>query len=182
MAVYTNYLRDRGSKLVILAVIALITQVIFTAYVRPAAGERWRAATRARRAHTRLPAAAHAGRDHSGSGARGDHHRRDLAMILAFLRFRELKQQRELLSVGLMKQAPGVVILPSDAREYLRTLEQMPPKERELGRAARARGRPQAFQRNRQRARRVANRSTTSARARTTGSTQSSRSCGSASG
>ncbi len=53
------------------------------------------------------------------------------AMILAFLRFRELKQQRELLSVGLMKQAPGVVILPSDAREYLRTLEQMPPKERD---------------------------------------------------
>ena len=29
-----------------------------------------------------------------------------------------------------MKQAPGVVILPSDAREYLRTFEQLPLPER----------------------------------------------------
>ena len=46
MAVYQNYLKDRGGKLLILAIIALITQVIFTAYVRPA-GEKWRAEQRA---------------------------------------------------------------------------------------------------------------------------------------
>ena len=52
-------------------------------------------------------------------------------MILSVMRFRELGDQRKLLGKGLMKQAPGVVILPSDAREYLRTIEQMPPKERD---------------------------------------------------
>ena len=131
MAVYQNYLRDRGSKLLILAIIALITQVIFTAYVRPA-GERWRAEQRA--LAERTP---------------GYRPQRTLiviiqdpeqeatiivaiwAMILSVMRFRELGQQRQLLGKGIMKQAPGVVILPSDAREYLRTLEQMPPKERD---------------------------------------------------
>ena len=132
MAVYQNYLaRPSVRSSSILAIIALITQVIFTAYVRPA-GERWRAEQRA--LAERTP---------------GYSPQRTLiviiqdpeqeatiivatwAMLLAFLRFRELKEQRALLSVGLMKQAPGVVILPSDAREYLRTLEQLPPKERD---------------------------------------------------
>jgi len=131
MAVYQNYLKDRGGKLLILAIIALITQVIFTAYVRPA-GEKWRAEQRA--LAERTP---------------GDRPQRTLiviiqdpeqeatiivaiwAMILSVMRFRELGDQRKLLGKGLMKQAPGVVILPSDAREYLRTLEQMPPKERD---------------------------------------------------
>ena len=102
MAVYQNYLRDRGGKLLILAIIALITQVIFTAYVRPA-GEKWRAEQRA--LAERTP---------------GYRPQRTLiviiqdpeqeatiivatwAMLLAFLRFRELKEQRALLSVGLM--------------------------------------------------------------------------------
>ena len=51
MAVYQNYLRDRASKLVILAVIALVIQVIYTAYVRPTA-EEWRSEQRAIAART----------------------------------------------------------------------------------------------------------------------------------
>ncbi len=52
------------------------------------------------------------------------------ALILSGLRFRELKLQRELLAAGYFTKEAGIVILPSDAREYLRTFEQLPPKVR----------------------------------------------------
>ena len=131
MAVYQNYLRDRASKLVILAIIALIIQVIYTAYVRPTA-EEWRSEQRAIAARTP-----------------GYSPQRSIwviiqdpeqeatiivaiwSMILSVMRFRELKAQRALLSEGYMQQAPGVVILPSDAREYLRTFESLPPAKRD---------------------------------------------------
>ena len=51
MAVYQSYLRDRASKLLILVIIALVVQVVFTAYVRPRA-EEWRAEQRAIAART----------------------------------------------------------------------------------------------------------------------------------
>jgi len=47
------------------------------------------------------------------------------------LRFSELRQQRALLTAGYMKLDPGTVILPSDAREYLRQFEQLPPVTRD---------------------------------------------------
>jgi biopolymer transport protein ExbB/TolQ len=130
MAVYQNYLRDRASKLLILVVIALVVQVMFTAFVRPRA-EEWREEQRQIAANTP-----------------GYSPERSLwviiqdpeqeatiivsiwAIILSVLRFRELKAQRALLNAGYMKQAAGVVILPSDAREYLRTFEQLPPEKR----------------------------------------------------
>ena len=131
MAVYQNYLRDRASKLVVLAVIAVVVQVIYASIVRPSA-EEWRAEQRAIAARTPgyLPA-------------------RSLwiiiqdpeqeatiivsiwAMLLAFMRFRELKAQRALLGAGYLRKEGGVVILPSDAREYLRTFEQLPPVQRD---------------------------------------------------
>ena len=46
MAVYRRYVRDRASKLAILVVIALVTQLVFPAFVRPIA-EEWRAEQRA---------------------------------------------------------------------------------------------------------------------------------------
>jgi biopolymer transport protein ExbB/TolQ len=52
------------------------------------------------------------------------------ALILAGLRFYELKQQRRLLDDDLMRMASSIVILPSDAREYLRSLEELPAKQR----------------------------------------------------
>jgi len=121
MAVSQTYLRDRASKLIILVVIALVVQLIYAAFVRPRA-EEWLVEQRAIAARTP-----------------GYSPERSLlviiqdpeqeatiivsiwAMMLAVMRFRELKAQRELLSAGYMKLAPGVVILQSDAREYLRT-------------------------------------------------------------
>jgi biopolymer transport protein ExbB/TolQ len=131
MAVYQNYLRDRASKLIILVIIALVVQLLFAAFVRPRA-EEWRTEQRAIAATTP-----------------GYSPQRSLwviiqdpeqeatiivaiwAMILSVMRFRELKAQRALLSAGYLKLAPGVVILPSDAREYLRTFEQLAPDKRD---------------------------------------------------
>ena len=131
MAVYQHYVRDRASKLIMLVVIALFVQLIYAAFVRPRA-EEWLTEQRAIAATTP-----------------GYSPQRSLwviiqdpeqeatiiiaiwAMLQAVMRFRELKAQRELLSAGYMQLAPGVVILPSDAREYLRTFEQLPPDKRE---------------------------------------------------
>jgi biopolymer transport protein ExbB/TolQ len=130
MAVYQNYLRDRASKFLILIVIALVVQVMFTAFVRPRA-EAWQEEQRQIAANTP-----------GYTPARSlwviiqDPEQEATiivsiwAVILSMLRFRELKAQRELLNAGYMKQAAGVVILPSDAREYLRTFEQLPPEKR----------------------------------------------------
>src|SRR5262245_50838651 len=131
MAVYQNYLRDRGGKLVMLVVIALVIQVIFTAFVRPRA-EEWRAEQREIAART----PGYAPQRSIFVIIQDPEQEATIivaiwAMILTVMRFRELKQQRELLTAGLMQQAPGVVILPSDAREYLRTFEQLPPKQRD---------------------------------------------------
>jgi len=130
MAVYQSYVRDRASKLGILVVIALVIQLAFAAFVRPTA-EEWRAEQRA--IASRTP---------------GYVPQRSIwviiqdpeqeatiivaiwAIILATLRFREMRQQRDLLNAGYMKLDPGIVILPTDAREYLRQFEQLPPTKR----------------------------------------------------
>lgn len=131
MAVYQNYLRDRASKLVVLAVIAVVVQVFYAAIVRPSA-EEWRAEQRAIAARTP-----------GYTPARSlwviiqDPEQEATiivsiwAMLLAIMRFRELKAQRALLGAGYLRKEGGVVILPSDAREYLRTFEQLPPLQRD---------------------------------------------------
>ena len=131
MAVYQSYLRDRASKIVMLVVIALVIQLLYAAFVRPRA-EEWRTEQRAIAATTP-----------------GYSPQRSIwiiiqdpeqeatiivsiwAMLLSILRFRELRTQRALLDAGYMKLAPGTVILPGDAREYLRTFEQLPPVQRD---------------------------------------------------
>jgi biopolymer transport protein ExbB/TolQ len=130
MAVYQNYLRDRVSKLVVLVIITVIVQMIYAGFVRPTA-ERWLEEQRAIAASTP-----------GYTPARSlwviiqDPEQQATiiisiwAMILAVMRFRELKAQRELLGAGYLRKQAGVVILPSDAREYLRTFEQLPPAER----------------------------------------------------
>lgn len=131
MAVYQSYLRDRASKLLILVIIALVVQVVFTAYVRPRA-EEWRAEQRAIAART----PGYSPQRSIWIIIRDPEQEATIivaiwATILSVMRFRELRAQRALLSAGYMKQAPGVVILPSDAREYLRTFEQLPPAKRD---------------------------------------------------
>jgi biopolymer transport protein ExbB/TolQ len=130
MTVNQSYLRDRVSKLVVLGVIAVVVQLFYASYVRPTA-EQWLTEQRAIAATTP-----------GYTPARSiwviiqDPEQQATiiiaiwALILAGMRFRELKAQRELLSAGYVKRQAGVVILPSDAREYLRTFEQLPPKER----------------------------------------------------
>jgi biopolymer transport protein ExbB/TolQ len=131
MAVYNNYLRDRGSKLAILVVIALVIQLIFAAYVRPVA-EEWRAEQRA--IAERTPG--YVPQRSIWVIIKDPEQEATIiiaiwALILATMRFRELREQRALLTAGYMRLDPGIVILPSDAREYLRQFEQLPPAKRD---------------------------------------------------
>ncbi|HEY7671133.1 MAG TPA: MotA/TolQ/ExbB proton channel family protein [Gammaproteobacteria bacterium] len=132
MAVYHNYLWDRGAKLFMLAAIALVAHIVWTLEIRPKA-EAWVTEQRAFVA--------------ANPGARPE---RSLyviirdpeqeatiiisiwAFLLAVMRFYELRQQRGLLDADLMRMAASTVILPSDAREYLRTLEELPAKQRDM--------------------------------------------------
>ena len=130
MAVQQNYLRDRVGKLGVLVVITVIVQIIYASYVRPTAQE-WRTEQRAIAAATPgyVPA-------RSIWVIIQDPEQQATiiisiwAFMLAYMRFRELKAQRQLLGAGYLKKEGGVVILPSDAREYLRTFEQLPVAQR----------------------------------------------------
>ncbi len=130
-AVSQNYLRDRASKLLVLVVIAVITQIFYAAFVRPQA-EEW--ITEQRAIAARTPGYSP---ERSLLVIIQDPEQQATiiisiwAMMLAVMRFRELKAQRALLSVGYMQKAPSTVILPSDAREYLREFEQLPPAQRD---------------------------------------------------
>lgn len=131
MTASPSYLRDRMGKLGILVVITVVVQILYAAYVRPTAQE-WRTEQRA-------IAAANPGYVPARSIwviIQDPEQQATIivciwAMLLSVMRFRELKYQREMLSVGYLKREQGAVILPSDAREYLRTLEQLPPRERD---------------------------------------------------
>ena len=131
MTASASYLRDRMGKLGILIVIAVIVQIVYAAYVRPTAQE-WRTEQRA-------IAAANPGYVPARSIwviIQDPEQQATIivciwAMLLSVLRFRELKYQREMLSAGYLKREQGAVILPTDAREYLRTLEQLPPRQRD---------------------------------------------------
>ena len=130
MAVQQNYLRDRVSKLGVLVIITVIVQLIYAIYVRPTA-ERWLDEQRQIAATTPgyTP-------ERSLVVIIQDPEQQATiiiaiwAIILSGMRFRELKQQSELLEAGYFTKDAGVVILPSDAREYLRTFEQLPLPER----------------------------------------------------
>jgi biopolymer transport protein ExbB/TolQ len=131
MAVYQNYLRDRASKLGILVVLAVSIQILYTVVVRPGA-EEW---------ETRQIEIAKTTPGYSPERSlyviiKGQEQEATIiisfwALTLAVLRFAELRSQRKLLSADLMNLPPGIVIVPEDCREYLRRLEQLPPKERD---------------------------------------------------
>jgi biopolymer transport protein ExbB/TolQ len=124
-----NYVRDRITKIAVLAVIAVVVQLFYASYVRPTA-EQWLAEQRAiqQTDPTYVPARSiwviiqNAEQQVTIIVA-------VWALILSGMRFRELKKQRELLGAGYITREAGVVILPSDAREYLRTFEQLPAQE-----------------------------------------------------
>src|SRR5512134_1595721 len=109
MAVYQNYLRDRVSKLGVLVVIAVVVQLIYAGYVRPTA-EQWIEEQRA-------IAAQQPGYTPARSIwviIRDPEQQATIvitiwAMLLAVMRFRELKAQRELLGAGYLRKEAGTV-------------------------------------------------------------------------
>jgi biopolymer transport protein ExbB/TolQ len=132
MAVYQNYLKDRGSKLLILAALALIAHTFWTIVVRPYA-EAWLSEQRA------IVAANPTARPERSLFViiRDPEQEATIiiaawALILAGMRFYELRQQRRLLDADLMRMASSIVILPTDAREYLRSLEELPTTQRDM--------------------------------------------------
>jgi biopolymer transport protein ExbB/TolQ len=132
MAVYHNYMRDRGTKLLVLVALALVTHTVYTIVVRPYA-ESWLAEQSAY-------VAANPGTqpERSFFVIIKDPEQEAViiiaawALILAGLRFYELRQQRKLLDADLMRMASSIVVLPSDAREYLRSLEELPKTQRDM--------------------------------------------------
>jgi biopolymer transport protein ExbB/TolQ len=130
MVVRQNYLGDRVGKLAVLVVITVIVQIFYASYVRPTA-EAWLTEQRALAAQTPgyTP-------ERSIWVIIQDPEQQATiiiciwAMFLSVMRFREIKAQRELLAAGYFTKEAGVVILPSDARQYLRTFEQLPEKQR----------------------------------------------------
>src|SRR3970040_265785 len=105
MAVYQNYVRDRGSKFLILAALALITHTVYTIVIRPYA-DAWVTEQRAYVAAN--PGAAP---ERSVFVIIRDPEQEATiiialwALVLAGMRFYELKQQRRLLDDDLMRMA-----------------------------------------------------------------------------
>jgi biopolymer transport protein ExbB/TolQ len=124
-----NYLRDRASKLGLLFAIFVVVHIAYTLYVRPQAAA-WLTEQKA-----------------IASKQPGYQPQRSLlviikdpeqqaaitlaiwALVLAAMRMREIRRQRQLLSSDLMRLPAGFVILPHDVREYSRKLEELPPQE-----------------------------------------------------
>lgn len=131
MAFIEQYLGDRVVKLIGLVIIAVIVQLFFAGHVRPTA-EEWLAEQRAIAAQN----PGHTPERSLWVIIQDPEQEATIivtiwALLLAAMRFREIRAQRELLQAGYLKKDGGTVILPSDAREYLRTLEQLPPAQRD---------------------------------------------------
>jgi biopolymer transport protein ExbB/TolQ len=123
---FENYMRDRATKLAVLFVCVVVIHSFYTLVVRPKAAV-W--------------AGEQAALMKSNPGYEP---RRSVfviikdpeqetaiilgawALILAAMRFREIRSQRALLQSDLLKLPAGFVILPNDVREYSRRLEELP--------------------------------------------------------
>jgi biopolymer transport protein ExbB/TolQ len=130
MAVYHNYLRDRTSKLFILLTLALGIQIFYTLVVRPGAAA-W-TARQTEIAHetpgyrpTRSLFVIIAGQEQEATITIAA-----WALILAALRFVELRRQRDLLKADLMGLPAGIAIVPEDCNQYIHRLQQLPMQHR----------------------------------------------------
>jgi biopolymer transport protein ExbB/TolQ len=131
MGFIEQHLGDRAVKLLGLVVITVVVQFFFAGYVRPTA-EAWVVEQRAIAAQNP---------DYTPERSlwviiQDPEQEAAIivtiwALLLVGLRFREIGAQRALLEAGYLKKDGGTVILPSDAREHLRTLDQLPPAQRE---------------------------------------------------
>lgn len=132
MTVTQNYMRDRGMKFAMLIGIAVLVHILYSTVVIPRA-EAWR--------ETQLELV----RTQPGYKPQRsffviiqDREQQVTiviaawAAILSFMQFAETRKQRRLLEADLLRLPPGVVILPEDAQEYSRRLDQLPVKERDF--------------------------------------------------
>ena len=126
---YQNYMRDRAGKLALLVGIAIAVQITYSLVVQPRA-QAWIETQRAL-------VAAHPGYrpERSFFVIIKDREQQTTiiialwAAVLSFMQFAETRRQRKLLEADLLRLPPGVVILPEDAQEYQRRLEQLPGNE-----------------------------------------------------
>ena len=127
-----NYMKDRARKFAMLIGIAIMVQLAYSMVVLPRA-EAWRAAQLelARTQPGYKP-------ERSFFVIIKDREQQVTiiiaawAAILAFMQFGETRRQRKLLEADLLRLPPGVVILPEDALEYSRRLDQLPGKEKDF--------------------------------------------------
>lgn len=132
MAGQQNYMRDRAGKLALLVGIAIAVQLAYSLVVLPRA-DAWTAAQR------ELVASTPGYRpERSFFVIIKDNEQKATiiiaawATLLSFMQFGYTRQQRKLLDADLLRLPPGVVILPEDALDYTRRLEQLPGKERDF--------------------------------------------------
>ncbi|HEU4620261.1 MAG TPA: MotA/TolQ/ExbB proton channel family protein [Gammaproteobacteria bacterium] len=131
MGVYQSYLKDRATKLLILVVLTLVIQTLYTIVVRPGAAawtEKQMELVRENPGYKpeRSLYVIIAGEEQEATIIIAI-----WAFVLSAIRFVELRGQRKLLESDLMNLPPGIVIVPEDCREYLRRLQQLPPKWRD---------------------------------------------------
>ena len=126
-----HYMRDRAAKLGLLVGIAIVIHLAYNLIVIPRAAA-W---TAAQIELVRTTPGYHPERSFfviiAGREQQVTIIIATWAAILSFLQFGAARRQRRLLEADLLRLPPGVVILPEDAQEYARRLEQLPGKERD---------------------------------------------------
>ncbi len=126
------YMRDRLGKLALLVGIAIVIHILYQIIVIPQS-EAWMAAQieLVRKTPTYRP-------ERSFFTIIKDREQQVTiiialwAAVLSFIQFADTRRQRRLLEADLLRLPPGVVILPEDAQEYSRRLDQLPEKERDF--------------------------------------------------
>jgi biopolymer transport protein ExbB/TolQ len=132
MAASQAYMKDRAGKLALLVGIAIITHLLYQLIVIPRA-DAWK---EAQLELVRKTPGYHPERSFFVIIA-GDEQKATIiiavwAAFLSFMQFGDTRKQRRLLEADLLRLPPGVVILPEDAQEYSRRLDQLPGKERDF--------------------------------------------------
>src|SRR5262245_3624823 len=126
------YMRDRAGKLALLVGIAIFVHIAYQLIVLPRA-EAWEAA---QLQLVRTQPGYKPTRSFFSIIKDGEQKVTIIiaawAAMLSFMQFAQTRDQRRLLEADLLRLPTGVVILPEDAQEYSRRLDQLPGKERDF--------------------------------------------------
>lgn len=126
-----SYMRDRAAKFALLVGIAIVIHLLYQIIVIPQA-EAW---TAAQIELVRKNPGYHPERSFFTIIREREPQVTIIislwAAVLSLIQFADTRKQRRLLEADLLRLPPGVVILPEDALEYSRRLDQLPEKERD---------------------------------------------------